>query len=722
MHDRNPMNEHLAEEAIGLRRQVTDLLACDSSDGPAGEDSAEAAAHRCAALMNTVGEGYFEADLAGNLTFASDALCKTLGRSRQELIGSNYRLFASADSARALLRTFERIYLTGLPAKQIDHEILLKDGTRRFVSASACSMKNGCGQPAGFNGTVSDITERKGADRDITERTRREKEIHQAKEAAEAANRAKSEFLANMSHEIRTPMNGIIGMTDLALETQLSGEQRDYLGMVKSSAESLLSVINDILDFSKIEAGKLVLDPINFRLRDCLENTVRTVALRAHQKGLEIACDISADTPDALIGDPGRLRQIITNLTGNAIKFTSAGEVILQVSVETMGGDDAVLHFALSDTGIGIPDAKQRVIFEPFSQADSSTTRSYGGTGLGLAICSKLAAMMGGRIWLNSNLGPGTTFHFTARFQLDPDANQLCPATPDIIWKDLRVLIVDDNATNCRILETLLLHRRSKPVAVSGGLEAIEALGKADEAGEPFRLMLVDSNMPDMDGFTLVSRIKQGPDLLCPAIMMLTSSGQPEHAARCQELGIAGYLTKPVKQSELFDAIASALRSAPAKRGNQHVNTRCADQENQNRRHVLLAEDNLVNQKLASRILEKLGHTVVVAANGREAVTAFESGHFDLILMDVQMPDMNGYEATAAIREKERVRGAHIPIIALTANAMTGDRELCLKSGMDGYLAKPVKRSDLADIIQQYASDATAGLAASPAEDHRAKL
>ena len=530
-------------------------------------------------------------------------------------------------------------------------------------------------------------------EKEVEERTEAEAQMRSAKEAAEIANRAKGEFLANMSHEIRTPLNGVIGMTALALEARPDKQQKEYLETIQLSAESLLTVINDILDFSKIEAGKMDMELVEFNLRTCLEDAMKSLAIYADQKGLELLCDIDAAVPEMVRADPMRLRQIVVNLVGNAIKFTRRGEVVLRAQLSNPDDGPSDVQFTVADTGIGIPADKQEAIFAPFAQADSSTTRRFGGTGLGLTICTRLVSMMGGRIWLDSQLGRGSRFHFTARLKFPEGKAGAASSNASTDLRGVRILIVDDNATNRRILREMLHRREAKTRDVESGEQAMAELVSANTSGNPYDLILTDMHMPNMDGIGLVEKIRQTPGLHTTAIMMLTSATQQESVQRCKELGVTCYLLKPVRQWELLAAIATAVggdrlpplaveskeRPAPLPSGLR----------------ILLAEDNAINQRVAIRTLESMGHSVLVANNGMEALSLLARNPVELVLMDIQMPEMDGFTAARKIRKNESGSGSHMPIVAMTAHNMKGDRERCLDAGMDGYLSKPINRKEL---------------------------
>ncbi len=634
-------------------------------------------------LLSTAATGIFTVDAKQTVTSVSDEFCGITGFAKEEVIGKPCHTFAEEPCSESC--GLFRLKL----GQRVAHKhctIRTKDGRLLHVLKNAVPVISDEGTLEGGLESFVDVTE-----------------LIEARNNAEKANRAKSEFLANMSHEIRTPMNGVLGMTELALATDLTPEQQDYLNTVKFSADALLTIINDILDFSKMEAGKFDLFHEDFYLNDCVADTLNTLAGQAHAKGLELAYEVDESVPIRVVGDAGRLRQILVNLVGNAIKFTDRGEVVVRVTAEAISSNQALLRFSVSDTGLGISEDKKALIFEAFEQVDGSSTKRVGGTGLGLAVSKKLVGLMGGEIGVESEIGRGSVFHFSIPFTVADAAFSSSSQGKKKDLQGLRVLIVDDNATNRRILAETMKQWGMRPTSVKSGWAALSAVAAQSEKNQPFDLALVDCMMPEMDGFQLAKRIHEDDALKVGNIIMLTSGGLPGDAARCDKVGIARYLTKPVKQADLFDAVTWVVKPHSGKETRRSLDGRQTVKQSTRSLKILLVEDNPVSQKVACKLLERMGHRVQVAENGVEAVEISKKSDFDAILMDVQMPEMDGFEAVRLIRERERAEGLHTPVIAMTAHAMKGDKERCLKAGMDAYVPKPIKPKAVSRVLDDVA-------------------
>lgn len=665
-------------------------------------------------------DGYYEADLEGRFTFVNASLCGVLGRPEEMIIGAGYEEFTDPDNVVAVRAQFRECLRDGNQGRRFDWVINKEDGSRAWAEGSIALIRDERGEVTGFRGIIRDVSERKEIERELenyyhqverarsraeaqaAELARQAEELLAARNEALTATRAKSEFVANVSHEIRTPMNGILGMAELVLDTELTREQREYVDTVKSSAHALLNLINDLLDFSKIEAGRLDLERIPFRIRDSVADALRPLAIKAQAKGLELVYRITPDVPRTLVGDPTRLRQILLNLVSNAIKFTEQGEVRLLAGADEISEETVTLAFVIEDTGIGIPTKKQEIIFDSFAQADGSTTRRYGGTGLGLAISRQIARMMGGDIVVQSDEGRGSRFSFKVRMEIGDDGALGHTFVVPKELEGLRVLVADDSAI-CRAVLSEALTQYDMDVKSCGDWEsALSELQGAAETGEPYAAVLLDAMMPDVDGFRLARRIRTTERLGETRIILLNLAGHRGDAARCRAIGVDAYLIKPVAEAELLNCLRAVFGPEEKSKAPQLV-TRHSLRESRRPLEILVAEDNEVNQRVVRRQLERMGHRPTVVESGGKALEMLERKQFDLALMDVQMPGMDGLEATAAIRDREAGTGEHLPVIAMTAHAMRGDRQRFLEAGMDAYLSKPFKARELLEEIDRFA-------------------
>jgi PAS domain S-box-containing protein len=662
---------------------------------------------RLEALMDNTPDHIYFKDADSRFTMISKALAESFGlRDPSQAVGKTDFDFFTEEHARLALEDERETMRSGLPLVGFEEKETWPDGHETWVSTTKLPHTDTDGNVVGTFGISRDITARKQAEGELAETNRRlEGAIARSTEMtlrAEMANMAKSEFLANMSHEIRTPLNGVIGMTGLLLDTPLDDDQRRYAETVRASGESLLALLSDILDFSKIEAGKLELETIDFDLRALLDDFASTLALRAHAQGLEFICAAAPDVPALLAGDPGRLRQVLLNLAGNALKFTHQGEVAVRASLASETDTEVMLRLSVKDTGIGIPADKQGRLFEKFTQADSSTTRHYGGTGLGLAISKQLAELMGGQIGLVSEEGGGSEFWFTARFAKQAEGDR--PVTPTAEIRGVHILVVDDNATNREVLAAQLGAWGVRSEETPDGPSALLALARAKDAGDPFAAAILDMQMPGMDGADLARAIKADEALAPTRLVLMTSLGERGDAKQMEEMGFSAFLVKPARQSDLFDSLSAVLAGAAVARPGRPIVTRHVVREmRRGAVRILLAEDNITNQQVALGILKRLGLRADTVTTGAEAVRSLEALPYDLVLMDVQMPEMDGLEATRLIRDpRSAVQRHEIPIIAMTAHAMQGDRERCLEAGMNDYVTKPVSAQALADAVERW--------------------
>jgi two-component system, sensor histidine kinase and response regulator len=681
-------------------RRLTVALALDITEHKRAEEALRESERRFRILAEALPHMVWTAQPDGATDYYNARTTEYTGLTSEQLRGWGWRSTIHPEDLPRCLELWTRSIATGEPY-EIEFQVRRADGAFGWHLARALSLRDESGRITKWFGSCIDIDDQKRA----------QETLREAKEAAEAANRAKDEFLANVSHEIRTPMNAILGMTELVMDTPLTRDQRQCLKTVKSAADNLLGLMNDLLDFSKIEAGKLELAPDDFSLRAAVGDTLRALAVRAHTKGLELIYDVQPEVPDAVVGDAGRLRQVLLNLVGNALKFTDAGEVVVRVEVAGAAAPEGEvgLRFTVRDTGMGIPRDQHERIFRAFEQEDSSTTRRFGGTGLGLTIAARLVALMHGQITVESEPGRGSTFAFTARLGLQPQAPDQDPLRPPVLLHGLPVLVVDDNATNRQILEEWLRGWQMEPAAVGDGLAALDALWDAVSVGRPYALVLLDARMPDTDGLALAAKIRKRAELAATRIILLTSGERPGDWERIRERRIDSQLLKPVQQDELLETIYRVMNRAngDAPRAARPIGGRepaPASVPAASPLHILVAEDNEINAQLLERLLARRGHRVRLANNGRDALALAEEGAFDLLLLDVHMPELDGFQVIQAIRERERSTGGHLPVIALTARARQEDRERCLAAGMDDFLAKPIQAADLWEATERLTS------------------